>query len=272
MDDPPAIFLAWSVRARAVSKRSSVSGRGRARYPQHPAALEPRHRRLPSPAGTDAHAASASATSPPVSRCSSAWPRSCRCSPTASSRSSRSSAARANPSSRQPQRRHARRRGNPPLRRHECRVAEGALRRPAEHRSRNLAAGSDPEELRPAVPRVPRDHALRPGGRDRRHEPHRANRASPSQKTANDDSRRVDVAHPRGRRPAADRPCSPSGSAPERARRLARRRVQPRRNVADGRPDPDRRARLRDGRRPEAASSSRTAIPTRRRSSRRRAT
>ena len=58
--------------------------------------------------------------------------------------------------------------------------------------------------------------------------------------------------------------------APQPAGRLARRRVQPRRNVADGRPHPHRRPRLRAGRRARTASSSRTATRTRRRSSRRR--
>ena len=62
-----------------------------------------------------------------------------------------------------------------------------------------------------AVPRVPRDHAVRRGRRDDRHEPRRP--------AARGDSRRtrrstidgvVDVADPRRRGSAADHACSPS--------------------------------------------------------------
>ena len=82
----------------------------------------------------------------------------------------------------------------------------------------------------------------------------------------------VDVADPRRRGSAADVGLRHPPDPPEPAGRLARRRVQPRGNVADGRSDPHRRSRLRAGRRPRRRARSRTATPTRRRSSRRRAT
>ena len=198
----------------------------------------------------------------------------CRWSPTASSRSSRSSAARASRSS-------PATRTSPPA----------PPRKSAATSSANaeilkaLAADLQDTGLEPwqqdrilknyvlAVPRVPRDHAVRRGGRDRRDEPrrHAAGRDSDQTRRSIIDGVamspiRVDddllptavVRHP------------PDAAQP--AGRLAGRRVQPRRNVADGRSDPHRRARLRAGRRARRRRSSRTAIPTRRRWSRSRAT
>ena len=136
-----------------------------------------------------------------------------------------------------------------------------------------VAAGSHPQELRPAVPRVPRDHAVRRSRAARSRRAASASRASQIPTTdAADRRRRRDVAHPRRRGSAADGDVRDPPHAAQPAVRLARRRVQPRRNVADGRSHPHRRAAATRWSSRRTASSSRTATPTRRRSSRRRRT
>ena len=101
VDDPPAIFLAWSERARAVSTRFDVPARAGPRYAGARCASGSRstERDRAEPQLKRSHAVrhpSHRDTLRPAS-----WPSrpSCRCSPTASSRSSRCSAARANRSS-----------------------------------------------------------------------------------------------------------------------------------------------------------------------------
>ena len=246
IDDPPAIFLAWSERARAVSRDSTCRRRAGPRHPEHAAPLAP--------------AADAEYGEPELT-CGSATSRHRfalllgggrgraaarlrrRLPPLAPARHARIGHQG------QPERRHARRRGNPPLRHHQRRTAQGASPPTSRTPASTSAAGPDPQELRPPVPRVPRDHAVRRDGRDRRHQPRRQAAGRDPDRRAADHQRRPHVADPRRRGPAADHDVRHPSEAPEPAGRLARRRVQPRGNVADGRPDPHRRARLRHGRR-----------------------
>ena len=174
---------------------------------------------------------------------------------------------------RQPERRHPRRRGNPPLRRHQRRAAQGARRRPAGHRPRHRAQQD----------RILKNYVLQ--FREFR-EITLFDEAGATIATSRVGKPRVAI--PKDAQPVVDGVAmSPIRvdddllpttvfaihlTRLEPAGRLARRRVQPRRNVADGRQHPHRRARLRAGRRARTASWSRTATRTRRRSSRRRAT
>ena len=183
IDDPPAIFLAWSERARAVSNRFVVPPtEPGTRHPEHACASgRPATPARDARAATDAHD-SGSGTSPPASRCSS---RVAAVVPLLAygvvSILSLQRGTREIGRHRQPERRHARRRGDPPLRRRRNAELLKALAADLQDTGlEQLAAGPHPQELRPAVPRVPRDHAVRRGGRDRRHEPHRqaARRAS----------------------------------------------------------------------------------------------
>ena len=271
VDDPPAIFLAWIQRARAVSKRfmrPAPQSRAGISWPRFVCGNRSRRPRARAKTDGASHPAHRDQVRPPAGRrggAASARLR-LRLDPLPPARHARIGRQR------QPERRGPRRRRNPPLRRRQRRAAQGALRRPPEHRPRAVAAGPHPQELRPPVPRVPRDHAVRRNRRDDRVEPRRqAARGGPERRPPGR-RRRRDVADPRRRRPAADIGVRHPPDPPQPAGRLARRRVQPRRDVADGRSDPHRRARLRDGRRPGRRARSRTATPTRRRSSRRRAT
>ena len=116
-------------------------------------------------------------------------------------------------------------------------------------------AGPHHQELRPRHPPIPRDHPLRRGRRRGGDEPHRqAARRDPEERA------RSSSTACRCRGSASTKTCCRPRvfaihlTQARRAGRLARRPVQPRRNVADGRSHPDRRARLRAGRSPRTAS------------------
>ena len=152
---------------------------------------------------------------------------------------------------RQPERRHPRRRGDPPLRLQPTPTILKALAADLQDTGlRTLAAG-----------RIFKNYVLQfrefreitlfdEAGRPRRHEPRRPAAGRDSGRARADRSTAC-----RCRRSASTRTLLPTSrlrhppDAAEPAGRVAGRRVQPRRDVADGRSHPHRRARLRAGRR-----------------------
>ena len=152
--------------------------------------------------------------------------------------------------SRQPERRDPRRRGDPPLRRHQRRAAQGAGGRPAGHRAAALAAGADPQELRAArsASSARSRCSTRAAGRSPR-----AASASRASSIPSDSPLAIDGVSMSPIR--VDEDLLPTSVFAIHLTRLnqpaglAGRRVQPRRNVADGRSHPHRRAWLRAGRR-----------------------
>ena len=175
VDDPPAIFLAWSERARAVSTRFDV--------PAEPGRDILSTLRLWRPLPTSRHAEpqlTHDASDPPhrrhASRCSSPSRRSLPL--LAYGFISLLSLAARHPRSVVTGNLNVATRAAEEIRRYvvtQRRHPEGARRRPAGHRPRPVAAGPHPQELRPAVPRIPRDHAVR---RSRRRSSPRAASAS----------------------------------------------------------------------------------------------
>ena len=161
MDDPPAIFLAWSgARPRREQALQWSRRRNRDAISWRRSVCGNRWRRRRARATTDGapNPAHRDQVRPPAGRRG----RRCRCSPTASSRSSRSQ--RGTRESVVNGNQNVAVRAAEEIRRYVVTNAELLKALSADLQNTGLetvAAGSHPQELRPPVPRVPRDHAVR---------------------------------------------------------------------------------------------------------------